>query len=84
MRKCSKCKKPGHIARHCPNAAQGGGEPEPARAARAKAPTLVSTDDVATLKEAVAGVLDALAPVDAQHRTRVIRSAMVILGEDAA
>ncbi|HKQ57968.1 MAG TPA: hypothetical protein VJY35_08875 [Candidatus Eisenbacteria bacterium] len=44
----------------------------------------MSTDDVATLKEAVAGVLDALAPVDAQHRTRVIRSAMVILGEDAA
>ena len=59
----------------------GGSGPRKPRAAAAPLATVTSAD-IGSVKTAVVGVIDALEGIDPAHHARVIRSAMLILGDD--
>jgi len=80
MVKCSICEKEGHNARSCTERGGGSGPRKP-RAAAAPLATVTSAD-IGSVKTAVVGVIDALEGIDPAHHARVIRSAMLILGDD--
>lgn len=84
-RKCSVCGEPGHRADRC----ESGGAPvttsgpsSTSTRRPAAASSLVASEDLPAVKEAVVGVVDALEKIDPEHRPRVLRSAQVILGGD--
>ena len=79
-RKCGLCHKPGHRADNCP---ERGADPKPKPEKRERpAGALVSAADLPKIKDALAGVIQALEQVPPQHRARVIRSAQIALGDE--
>lgn len=80
--KCGHCGEEGHNARGCTKRGGGGSGGGPRRKSPPAPLAAVAATDIQSIKAAVVGVIDALESVDPPQRARVIRSAMLILGDD--